>query len=64
MSNDYSVPVAYGYRDVLVKGYVHEVAIVCGNEEIARHGRCYDKEDVVYDPMHYLPLAGAKGRRP
>ena len=24
-TNDYSVPVAYGHRDVLVRGYVHEV---------------------------------------
>lgn len=60
MSNDYSVPVAYGYRDVLIKGYVHEVAIVCGNEEIARHDRCYDKEDVIFEPMHYLPLLERK----
>jgi transposase len=59
-TNDYSVPVAYGYRDVLVKGYVHEVVIVCGGEEIARHGRSYEKEDVVYDPLHYLPLLERK----
>jgi len=24
-TNDYSAPTEYGYRDVLVKGYVHEV---------------------------------------
>ena len=38
-TNDYSVPVAYGYRDVLVKGYVDEVVISCGSEVIARHPR-------------------------
>ena len=26
-TNDYSVPVAYGHRDVLVRGYVDEVVI-------------------------------------
>ena len=31
-TNDYSVPVAYGHRDVLVRGYVHEVVISCGAE--------------------------------
>ena len=25
--NDYSVPTSYGHRDVLVRGYVHEVVI-------------------------------------
>ena len=28
--NDYSVPTAYGHREVLVRGYVHEVVIACG----------------------------------
>jgi len=32
--NDYSVPAAYGFRDVLVKGFVDEVAIICGASEI------------------------------
>ena len=31
-TNDYSVPVAYGHRDVLARGYVHEVVISCGAE--------------------------------
>ena len=30
--NDYSVPTSYGHRDVLVRGYVHEVVISCGAE--------------------------------
>ena len=36
---DYSVPTAYGHREVLVRGYVHEVVISCGAEIIARHVR-------------------------
>ena len=28
--NDYSVPTSYGHRQVLVRGYVHEVVIACG----------------------------------
>jgi transposase len=28
--NDYSVPTAYGHREVLVRGYVHEVVIAAG----------------------------------
>jgi len=58
--NDYSVPVAYGYREVLIKGYVHEVVIGCGSEVIARHRRSYEREDLVFDPLHYLPLLERK----
>ena len=34
-TNEYSVPVAYGHRDVLIRGYVDEVVISCGAEVIA-----------------------------
>ena len=59
-TNDYSVPVAYGHRDVLVQGYVDEVVISCGSEIIARHPRSYQRDDFVYDPIHYLPLLEQK----
>lgn len=59
-TNDYSVPVAYGYRDAWVRGYVDQVVIGCGGEIIARHPRCYAREDIVFDPVHYLPLIEQK----
>ena len=59
-TNDYSVPVAYGHRDVLAKGYVDEVVISCGAEVIARHPRSYEQEDFIFDPIHYLPLLERK----
>ena len=59
-TNDYSVPVAYGHRDVWIRGYVDEVVIGCGGEVIARHPRCHDREDMVFDPVHYLPLIERK----
>jgi len=59
-TNDYSVPVAYGHREVWIRGYVHEVVIGCGAEIIARHPRSYDREDMVFDPLHYLPLLEKK----
>ena len=31
-----------------------------GGEIIARHPRCYDREDMVFDPVHYLPLIEKK----
>ena len=59
-TNDYSVPVVYGYRDVLVRGYVDRVVISCGSEVIARHPRSYQRDDFVFDPIHYLPLLEKK----
>ena len=59
-TNDYPVPVAYGYRDVLVRGYVDAVVISCGTEVIASHPRSYERDDFVYDPIHYLPLLERK----
>ena len=63
-TNDYSAPVAYGHRDVLVKGYVDRVVISCGSEVIARHPRSYQRDDFVFDPIHYLPLLERKTGRP
>jgi len=59
-SNDYSVPVEYGHREVLVRGYVHEVVISCGEHVIARHRRSYERGDFVFDPLHYLSLIERK----
>jgi hypothetical protein len=58
--NDYSVPTAYGFRDVLVKGFVDAVAIICGAREIARHPRVYGRGQFVFDPKHYLALLEQK----
>ena len=59
-ANDYSVPVAYGHREVLIRGYVDRVVISCGAETIARHPRSYEREDLIFDPLHYLPLLERK----
>jgi len=61
-TNDYSVPTEYGHREVLVKGYVHEVVIACGSEVIARHRRSYQREDMIFEPRHYLALLEEKAR--
>ena len=61
-SNDYSVPTEYGHRQVWVKGYVHEVVIACGSEVITRHQRSYEREAVIFDPLHYLALLEQKTR--
>jgi hypothetical protein len=59
-TNDYSVPVAFGHQDVWIRAYVHEVVIGCRGEVIARHPRCWDREEIVFNPIHYLPLLEQK----
>ena len=43
-----------------MRGYVDQVVISCGSEVIARHTRSYERDDFVYDPIHYLPLLEQK----
>lgn len=59
-TNDYSVPVAYGHRPVMVKAFVWEVVISCSSEVIARHVRNYGREEMIFDPLHYLALLEQK----
>ena len=61
-TNDYSVPTEYRHRQVWVKGYMHEVVIAWGSEIIAKHARNYERETVVFDPLHYLALLEQKTR--
>jgi len=58
--NDYSVPTTHGLRSVIVKGFVDEVVILSGIEEIARHTRSYERRAFVFDPLHYLALLEQK----
>lgn len=59
-TNDYSVPVAYAHRQVLVKAFVWEVVISAADEVIARHVRSYGREEMIFDPLHYLALLEQK----
>ena len=59
-SNDYSVPVAFGHRDVWIKGFVDAVVIGCKTDVIASHPRSYAAQDIVFNPLHYLPLIERK----
>jgi hypothetical protein len=53
------VPTAYGFREVVVKGFADGV-ILCGGEEIAQHRRCYGEGVFVANPLHYLALLETK----
>ena len=59
-TNDYSVPTAYAHHDLLVKGYVDRVEVCCAEQVIARHERCWGREQQVLEPVHYLALLARK----
>ena len=58
--NDYSVPTRSGFQDVMVKGFVDEVVILCAGKVVARHPRCYAEGVFVSNPLHYLALIEMK----
>jgi hypothetical protein len=49
--NDYSVPTRYGFQEVMVKGFVDEVVILCAGKEVARHARSYAEGAFIADPL-------------
>ena len=53
-NNRYSVPRAYAFRVVTVKGYVDHVAVVAEGQVVAQHARCYERNQEILDPLHYL----------
>ena len=58
--NDYSVPTQFAHRPVIVVATVDEVKIVFEDRLIARHPRCWKKQQPVFDPVHYLALLERK----
>jgi hypothetical protein len=61
-TNDYSVPVEYGHRQVPVKAFVWEVVIACSSEAIARRARNYGREEMLEHKTNALdPAAPLQG---
>jgi hypothetical protein len=55
-TNRYSVPADQAERHLVVKAYAFRMEILCREQVIARHARCYGHDQDVFDPLHYLPL--------
>ena len=58
--NDYSVPVAYAHHELTVKGGIEEVQIAEKAQLVAVHKRIWGREQVSFDPLHYLALLERK----
>ncbi len=59
-TNDYSVPTAYAHHPVTAVGNIQEVRLIVGDRVVARHPRDWARENVHYDPLHYLALLERK----
>src|SRR5271169_5823770 len=58
--NDYSVPTAYAHHPVTCLGGIEELRIVSGTDVVATHHRHWGREQVTFDPRHYLALLERK----
>lgn len=59
-TNDYSVPVRYAHRKLIVVATVEEVRLVFEDRLVARHRRCWEREQALFEPIHYLALLERK----
>lgn len=58
--NRYSVPCAWAGHRVSVRLYPERIAVVADQQIVAEHPRASDRDHVVYDWQHYLPLIERK----
>ncbi len=60
-SNDYSVPIRYAHHELIVKAYIDKIQIYTkAGDKIAEHDRIWQKHQISYNPVHYLPLLSHK----
>lgn len=55
-TNRYSVPAELARKHLTLRAYPFEIEIMDRTQVIARHERCYGREQDLLDPLHYLPL--------
>jgi transposase len=58
--NDYSVPTDYAYHQLTVLGSIEQVRILFIDDVVATHKRCWERQMVTFDPIHYLALLERK----
>ena len=54
--NRYSVDARAAGRAVLVRAYADRIVVRLGDEVVADHPRSFRRDQVIYDPWHYLPV--------
>jgi transposase len=58
--NRYSVPRAFAFGLVTIKGFVDRIAIASQGQVVATHGRSLERTKMVLDPLHFLATLARK----
>jgi hypothetical protein len=61
-TNRYSVPVDHAHEKLLLRAYVERIEISNGRNVVAIHPRCWEREQDILNPYHYLPLLARRPR--
>jgi transposase len=59
-ANQYSVPTEFAHHPATIVATIESVRIVVGEQVAATHQRCWGREQVFYNPVHYLALLERK----
>ncbi len=55
-TNRYSVPAEYGSSQLVLRAYPFRIEVLFEDKAIAVHPRCFEREQDILDPLHYLSL--------
>jgi uncharacterized protein (DUF427 family) len=58
--NRYSVDARAAARMVLVRSYAERIVVLFDDETVADHPRQFRRDQIIYDPWHYLPVLTKK----
>ena len=58
--NRYSVDARAAGRMVLVRSHAERVVVLLGDEVVGDHPRHFQRDRIIYDPWHYLPVLTKK----
>lgn len=61
-TNRYSVPVEVAHEALTLCAYVERIEISTGREVVATHPRCWQREQDILNPYHYLSLLAQRPR--
>jgi hypothetical protein len=54
--NRYSVDARAAGRMVLVRSHAERIVVLLDDEVVADHARSFKRDQIIYDPWHYLPV--------
>lgn len=61
-TNRYSVPVGVAHQPLTLRAFPDRIEISNGQAVVAQHKRCWEREQDILDPYHYLPLLARRPR--